>query len=84
MRRLPTRLAASAMEMGRTIFRTPFLASNINICVGFAVNLARKILLDMVDFSGRHVLDIDDMMREEFLYDFSLYQPHLNKLTNEK
>lgn len=84
IRKLPTRLAASAIEMGRTIHRPPMLASNLSICIGFTVNLARKILLEMIDFSGRHVLDIDDMMREEFLFDFSLYQPYLTSVSNEK
>jgi tRNA A37 threonylcarbamoyladenosine dehydratase/nitroreductase len=59
---LSPRMKASAVELMSSISTWPQLASAVTFGGGVSADLSRKILLDLLQVSGRYFLDLDEMI----------------------
>lgn len=62
--RMPPRMAASLVEVGRTLATWPQLASDVALGGAMAANAVRRIALGELVMSGRYEVDLDVLVRD--------------------
>lgn len=63
--RISTRLAASLVEIEKTVYTWPQLASAVSLGGALVSHAARHLLLGTHDFSGRFYVDLDQLISAE-------------------
>jgi molybdopterin/thiamine biosynthesis adenylyltransferase len=61
---MPKRMWDSFAEVGRVVETWPQLASAVTLSSGIAADACRRILLGQLETSGRHFVDLDELIRE--------------------
>jgi molybdopterin/thiamine biosynthesis adenylyltransferase len=61
---MPKRLSDSFSDVGRVVETWPQLASAVTLSSGIAADTCRRILLGQLETSGRHFVDLDELIRE--------------------
>ncbi len=61
------KLRASLLEVGESLETWPQLASDVALGAGLVTNVVRRILLGLLNESGRHFVDLDELVRDQAL-----------------
>ncbi len=61
---MSNRLRASLLEVGESIETWPQLASDVALGAALVTNVARRVLLDQLHASGRHFVDLNELIRD--------------------